>query len=130
MKEFTVSLDIVSPSLTLAEISAKLGRSHSEDSHNKGDVRAMGRRFAKTIWRLGSKAQPNATMTEHLTNIVSQLSPTEFRRTVRPDDPVTVCVNVGVMSEGMASVTFTTDTVDIIRAYGASLEISYYPCTS
>ncbi len=134
MKEFLVSLDIESQSLGLAELSVIFGRSPSKASHNKGDARAGGAEpFDVTIWRVSSRASAIASMDEQFADVMSQLSPDEVRSAARVDGSIAAWFGVAVMfdtaTHAMASVSFSVNALSIIQQYGASLEVSCYPCS-
>ena len=130
MKELLVSLDVTSPSLTLGEISAKLGRSPSyESSHDKGEPRFGRERFDHAIWRLNSTAQKTEPLEEHLATIAAQFPPEALPASATLTD-CTIWINVGLLFDTpSSSVLVTRRALDIIHRYGAVLEVTCYPST-
>lgn len=84
MKKASVSLLVISPSMSLDELSSKLGRVPSSGSHSKGDARPRGGPWSETIWRFDSDAQETMTGAEivELTFTVSKNSAMSRERQV------------------------------------------------
>ena len=60
MKKASVSLLVINPSMSLEELSSKLGRAPSSGSHSKGDAENLAEvLWSETIWRFDSDAQEN-----------------------------------------------------------------------
>src|SRR5208282_1030138 len=138
MKELMVSLDICTKSLTLAELSSRIGCPSSSNSHNRGDPRLSPDKNIKnkmiwpeTVWRLASSARKEASLEEHLESLVAQCVPGRLSgRGVLTAD-CTTWITVGVLFDSAnASVSLGQKALNIISAYKANLEVSCYPCES
>ena len=79
MKTFNVSLLVESSSMTLDELSLKLGRPHSSGSHTRGEPDRGGPAWSKTVWRLDSGVSEKAPVQNHLENLKAQFPPGESR---------------------------------------------------
>jgi hypothetical protein len=132
MKEFMVSLDITTPSLTLAELSSRLGRPCSSGSHNAGDPRPSPepteRVWSETVWRLNSGACKADPLEKHLESLSVQLPP---RILLQPGVLVEDCVvwiSVGVLYDSYTvGISIGRAALDMINSYGAILDIACYP---
>jgi hypothetical protein len=132
MKELSVSLDITSPSLTLADLSSRLDRSPSSSSHCVGDPRlspdATGKIGTETVWRLDSNVAKTASVEEHLNGLVAQLPPATVLRPGALSHDCAVRINIGVLYDSYtAGLSITHAALSMIHAYGAVLDISCYP---
>ncbi len=71
MTEFEVALRVTTAALTLAELSALLGRpSSDETSHNRGDPRRVLQKtradtYPSTVWIRSSRAKRGAPLIDH-----------------------------------------------------------------
>lgn len=128
MKKLLVSLDIITD-LTLSELSARLGRNPSQQySHEKGEARGINDVFTETVWRLDSRIPATATLEEHLDNLAAQCPPAELLRSGTLPQGSRVYVDVAVFFDSAnASISIPSKCIDIIRAYGATLEVNCYP---
>jgi hypothetical protein len=121
MKRLMVSLLVESPSLSLDELSAPLGRKHSSGSHNRGEPHVLEKKghppWSKTVWRFDSGLSEEASVVEHLEGCL-RLLPTGC----------TVWVDIAVFFDTpMGSVSIPARGMEIIGAYNAALEITSYP---
>jgi hypothetical protein len=134
MRELLVSLDISTRSLTLAELSVRLGYSLSNTSHNVGDPRPRHASepadsiWNETLWRLDSDAPKAAPLEQHLQSLMRQMPPGRLLRVgLLPDDSI-VRINLGVLFDSYTvSVSITQSELQIINAYSATIDISCYP---
>src|SRR5580692_800482 len=99
MKMFSVSLLVESPSLSLDELSLKLGRSQSSGSHTRGERDAGRERigrppWSKTVWRFDSAVSETAAVQEHLENLKVQFPPDELQRVLPMDCTVSVDIAI------------------------------------
>ncbi len=125
MLTFQVSLNVVSQSLALSELTNRLGRSPSSGSHNKGDPRGTGQ-FRSTVWKLFSSLSDTATFQEHMNDIARQCPPESFVQAV-PDD-CRVYIDIGLFFDTWNSaVAISHETLALINAYEAEIELSCYP---
>ena len=135
MKELSVSLDLCTQTLMLSELCERLGRSPSAGSHNKGDPLPspddQTRVWTQTILRLDSNLNKDAPLKQHLESLVAHFPPSEFSRPrILPED-AKVWISVGVFFDTVTvSLAVSPEELDIVKAYGASLEVSCYPCQS
>ncbi len=133
MKEISASLDICTSSLSLIELSSRLGYQPSPTSHSKGDRRPSLRHddkaWRQTIWRIDSKASKASPLLEHLSSLVEQIPPAALRSGVLPSD-CEVWINVAVYFDTASlSVQISTQEMRIVGDYAACLEINCYPAT-
>src|SRR5882762_3736542 len=98
MKTFWVSLLVESSSLSLDELSSKLGRPHSSGSHQKGEQHVLARLgrppWSKTVWRFDSGVSESASVQEQLEELEVQFPGRELRILLPAD--CTVCVDIAV----------------------------------
>lgn len=66
MRSFLADLDLVSSTLSLAQVSALVGHAPGSASHDLGEPRTKGPPWDQTIWRLSSTAGGEASLEEHL----------------------------------------------------------------
>ena len=130
MKRASVSLLVTSPSMSLSELSSKLGRASSSGSHNKGDVRA-GAKLGKpnwpvTVWRFDSDAPDGASLQQNLERLAVQFPPAELKRILPPECDVSVDIAIFFDTVDV-SLQIPRRGLEIIDAYGAELEVSCYP---
>jgi hypothetical protein len=132
MKKTSVSLLVTSQTMSLAELTSKLGRAHSSGSRSKGEVSA-GAKFGKppwpvTVWRFDSDALPTASVQEHLERLEILFPAAELKRVLPPDCEVSVDIAVFFDTVNV-SAPVPHRGIEIIDAYGAELEITCYPST-
>jgi hypothetical protein len=132
MEKASVSLLVTSPSMSLTELSSKLGRSPSSGSHNKGDASA-GAKLGKppwsaTVWRFDSDAPETAPVEQHLERLEIQF-PAAALKQVLPSG-CDVSVDIALYFDTVnVSATIPHRGIEIIDAYGAKLEVTCYPST-
>ena len=132
MKKTSVSLLVTSPSMSLAELTSKLGRTHSSGSYDKGEASA-GAKLGKppwpvTVWRFDSDAQSSASLQLHLERLEIQFPAAELKRILPAGCEVSVDIAV-FFDTANVSATIPRRGVEIIDAYNAKLEITCYPST-
>jgi len=128
MKTFSVCLLVESPSLSLDELSRKLGRPHSSGSHTEGEphVRQGLPPWSKTMWRFDSAVSKTASLQEHLENLKVQFPPDELQRLL----PAGCTVNVDIaifFDTANVSASISRAGIEIMDAYNAALEVTCYP---
>ncbi len=132
MKKTSVSLLVTSPSMSLAELTAKLGRAHSSGSHSKGDASAganLGKPpWSVSVWRFDSDALPTAPVQEHLERMEILFPAAELKRVLLRGCEVSVDV-VLFFDTVNVSATIPRRGIEIIDAYSAELEVTCYPST-
>jgi hypothetical protein len=130
MKKTSISLLVSSPSMSLDELSARLGRSYSKGSHSKGEVHAGARLgsapWPYTIWRMDSGAVETASVEVHLERLEGQFPPEELKRVV-PDD-CGILIDIAIFFDTLnVSATLSRRALKVVENYKADLEISCYP---
>lgn len=129
MKTFAVSLDIVTISETLAELSGRLRMRPSPTSHDRGSRRAKGV-WEETVWRLESSAGETASLDEHCRWIFDRFPIATLRRPAILPSDAQVCLNIAIFFDtAMASLLIPSKYIDILYASGSNVEVSCYPCT-
>jgi hypothetical protein len=127
MKSYIVSLDIVTKSHSLDELSNILGVSPDSDSYSIGEIRGKGL-SAYTVWKTSSSLSETAPLEEHLKRIMfitSQIA--LFRPNVLPAD-CSAKLNIGVMFESAyCSITIPAFIGEWIKDNAIDIEISCYP---
>lgn len=129
MREISVSLDIVSSTATLAELSSALGVNGSSGSHEKGDARPGHKSWEYTTWKCDSKVAEGSSLVEHFLSLFEQLPVSKLsERGVLPSDRK-IYLNIAVMFDAaMCSVEIPTDCIRMLDGLDVMIEISCYPC--
>jgi hypothetical protein len=132
MKKTSVSLLVTSQTMSLAELTSKLGRAPAFDSHSRGDA-AAGAKLGKppwpvTVWRFDSDTLPTAPVQEHLERLEILFPAAELKRVLPGGCEVSVDV-VLFFDTFTVSATIPRRGIAIINAYNAELEITCYPST-
>jgi hypothetical protein len=121
---------VFSPSLSLSELSQRLGRPHSSGSHSKGDARmrdeAENEHWKETIWRLDSDAAETDSIEEHFERLEAQFPAKDLRSVLPPDCEVGIDI-VLFFNTMTVSAHITRTVLNIIEAYQAVVEITCYP---
>jgi hypothetical protein len=129
MKKTAVSLLVSSQTMSLGELTSKLGRAHSSGSHSKGDASAGAKPpWPVTIWRFDSDALPTAPVQEHLERLEILFPAAELKRVLPPDCQVSVDIAVFFDTKNV-SASIPRRGIEIIDAYNAELEVTCYPST-
>lgn len=131
MKEFAVSLDVVSEVQTLTELSSALRHPAGWGSHSQGDRRvARPPVFDDTLWSLCSQAPATAPLQEHLGSIKSQFPPERLWELSEGDRSSIkeVFIDIGVFFEIdiFPQILLGLDDLQLIHDYGASLRVVCY----
>lgn len=128
MKKIEASLIITTTTLTLAEISSRLGCVHSSGSHEKGAPRLTGSPFDQTIWRLSPGVGCPQALEEQFKSITSQLQAGILRRPGVLPENSEVYFDIAVYFDSpMATLSIPLTCVDMARSYSADIEVSCYP---
>jgi hypothetical protein len=128
MKKTSVSLLVISSSMSLDELSSKLGRVSSSGSHSKGDAKPRGGQWAETIWRFDSDAQETMPAQNQLEHLAVQFPPAELKQILPPACDVSVDIALFFDTVNVSS-TISPRGIEIISSYKAKLEITCYPST-
>lgn len=125
-----VSLDVVSASMPLAELSTILRRKPSTaSSHDKGSPRKTpegDEKWEETIWRLDSDEPRSDPLKVHIKGL-AKLFPPEELVAILPSQ-CSVVIAAAVMHDAYApTLVVPPSSIEIIKAYRATLELSFYP---
>jgi hypothetical protein len=132
MKTFSVSLLVETSSLSLDELSSKLGRPHSPGSHTIGEPHVLEKQgrppWSKTVWRFNSGVSESAPVEDHLARLEVQLPPDELRALLPAD--CTVRLDIAIFFDAVnVSLSISRRGMETIEAYKADLEVTGYPST-
>jgi hypothetical protein len=127
VKKYLVSLNVTSTSMSLEELSLRLGRPSARDgSHSKGDAHPGGYAWSETLWRLDSDAPETAPLIDLLESLAREFAPKELRQVLPPECEATI--NIAILFD-----TYTVSALiprrgtQIIDSYNARLELLCYP---
>jgi hypothetical protein len=126
MKTYNVSLLVESSSLSLDELSLKLGRPHSSGSHAKGEPRHGGQAWPKTVWRFDSGVSEKAPVQEHLESLKAQLPPGEIHALLPAECAVRIDIVI-LFDTVNVSLSIPRRGMEIVESYNAALEVTSYP---
>jgi hypothetical protein len=126
---YDVCLVVWTESLTLSELTLRLGLDPSGGSHSKGEPHLISSRgqWKSTMWQLCSRKQGDAPLEEHFDDIVEQLQAGTFADLRRLVPDAEVFMSVGVFSNSQVpAVDLTRRCLDIADAHHASIEVKVY----
>lgn len=127
MKEYSLSLDVISAEASLQDLTSQLGASPSESSHELGSPRARRDSWAETVWRLESEAPASASLEDHCQSLLAKVQSTGVLEASRRIENSRTLLNVAVFFSGpMCTVTLPRACLDIVKEYSLGLEISCY----
>ncbi len=130
--DLLVSIDVVSASATIGQLSVALGMKPTIDiSHEMGSSRARGGVWSLTIWRLDSGCPSSAPIAEHIGALLKIFPAKALRNRSRLPPDVRIDLNIGVMA------TFFCHTLEIPSDYlrrlgeaGIDVTVAFYAtCT-
>src|SRR5580658_2540832 len=128
MNKTSVSLLVTSLSMSLDELSSKLGRTPSSGSHSKGDARPVKASWSETIWCFDSDAQESMPVQHHMERLALQFPAAELKRVLPPG--CDVLVDIALFFDTVnVSATIPHRGIEIIGGYNAKVEITCYPST-
>jgi hypothetical protein len=128
MTKTSVSLLVISRSMSLDELSSKLGRVPSSGSHSKGDAGPRSGPWSETIWRFDSDAQETMPAQNQLERLAVQFSASELKQVLPPGCDVSIDI-VLFFNTVNVSATISSRGIEIVDSYNANLEINCYPST-
>ncbi len=97
--DLLVSIDVVSVSATIGQLSLALGMKPTCDiSHERGGARGGGGVWSMTIWRLDSGCPRSAPVAEHIDALLKIFPIEELRDRSRLPQDVRIDLNIGVMA--------------------------------
>lgn len=128
MKQFLVSVDVLSSTLTFDELSAAIGSSPGSASHSVGNLGPRGRVRQDTVWRLPSEAGEGASLAEHCRWLRERAGRIGLLDGSSLPDGVRGLLNVAVVAD------LFTCTVEVLPedavpflSVGFALEVTFYP---
>lgn len=131
MKQFLVSLDVVSSTLTLEELTAAIGASPGSASHSVGSARPGGRTRRYSVWRLPSEAGEGASLAEHCQWLRGRAGGLGLLDRPSLPEGADGLLKIAVMNDAV------TSTVEVLPedalpflSVGFALEITFYPTTA
>lgn len=133
MKEYIVTFEVSSPSLSLHELSDLLGMpgspySYSIGSAKEGSSPLRQRVWNCTTWRLDSDLEGRAEIEEHLQSIADKLPSINLDRAILPAD-VSLTLDIAVMFDtAMCTVLVPAKWIGVFSEYNVNLVASCYPC--
>jgi hypothetical protein len=127
MARLLVSLDVMSDSLTLEELTRVFGLSLSQNSFSLGEIDDIGRVYKYSLLRFESSAGDDATCDEHIANLKPEIDRIDARLDRIGGIDVNLLLNVGLLfadaygSVEFAPVALRTATVPL------RISVSAYP---
>ncbi len=130
MKHIDVSLDIETTSLSVTELTLRLGVDPSPGSRDGVPAsRGAGWRPEATYWRLDSRAGATATIEEHIRDLVGRVPVGILRRNGGIPEDACLYLSIGIYSDGpMASLVISPAVMRALDAAGIQLSLSFYCC--
>lgn len=132
MKEYIVTFEVSSPSLSLHELSDLLGMPGSPYSYSIGSAQEGSSPLRQrvrncTTWRLESDLEGRAEIEEHLQSIADKLPSINLDRASLPDD-VSLTLDIAVMFDTVTcTVRVPARWLQVFSQYAVSLATSCYP---
>jgi len=128
MSEYLASVDIVSRSHSLEQLSEALCAQPGGGSHSRGEPRPGGRRWSVSVWRLSSDQHDETSLVDQVRRLEERSRELELLSPGRLPQGATAILNIGVISD---TSTLTVDLppqslLPFLKA-GFRLEISFYP---
>jgi len=96
MKHLIVSLDLMSDSLTLDDLSRIFGSSPSEDSFSRGDIGPLSRIRTYSLLRFELSADEGAACEEHLATLKTDIARIDAHLDRLGSVDVSLLLNIGV----------------------------------
>jgi hypothetical protein len=126
--EVDVCLVISTRMATLAELAGRIGIEGAEGSHSQGEPHILKNRgkHPSTVWKVCSTFPQTAGVDEHLGDLIARLPPAALGSEVLPPDAEKY-ISIGFFSNAqIPTLTLSERALAIGKAYGASIEISWY----
>lgn len=95
MKHFLVSLDVMSSSLSLNELTQAFGSSSSPDSFNLGDTDNVGRIRKYSLLRFESSADESALCEEHIATLKTDIERIDAHLEQAGKIDISLLLNIG-----------------------------------
>jgi hypothetical protein len=123
--EYLVSLDLVSKSLSLSEISKVLGLPAHASSHELGSPRGQNTTWGITVWRHSSELPVTAPLESHLASTLKSFPWGALKK--EPLRSARVVLNVGVFVDRlMTSVILPASALKSLNRATVEIEITVY----
>jgi hypothetical protein len=128
MKEYSLSLDIISTESSLQDLTAQLGATPSESSHDLGSPRAGQGFWKETVWRLESGAPASSSLEDYCQSLLEKAQASGALEASRNLRNAKILLNLGVFFDSpMCTVEIPQSCLNAIKDYSLGLEISCYP---
>jgi hypothetical protein len=128
MKEFSVSLDVVSSAMSLKDVATQLGSEPSGDSHDLGSPRGRRDFWSVTIWRLNSDASQSAPLELHCDRLLFKARAAGVLAKIGTLKNATAVINIVAFFDTLCcTVPIPAICLAAIREYQLGLEVTCYP---
>ena len=130
--DLLVSIDVVSVSATIGQLSIALGMKPTCDiSHERGSSRGGGGVWSMTIWRIDSGCPSSAPIAEHIGALLKIFPIEELRNRSRLPPDVRIDLNIGVMAPFFChTLEIPSDYLKRLGEVGIDLTVAVYAtCT-
>jgi hypothetical protein len=128
-KRWMVSIDIVSPDVSLDRLRELIATDPAPGSRSVGAIDHRGRASAKTVFRIASQLGETAPLAAHLADIFCRVDHTVLidARSVLPADTI-MSLNVGIMYDTVTcSFSLRPDEIQLLSKMAAGLDVTCYP---
>jgi hypothetical protein len=127
MKEYSLSLDVISAEASLQGLTSELGATPSGSSHDLGSPRVRQDLWKETVWRLESEAPASASLEDHCQSLLAKAQASGALEASRGLRNAKTLLNLGVFFDGpMCTVEIPQLCLDAIKDYSLGLEITCY----
>ncbi len=126
--DLLVSIDVVSVSATIGQLSMALGMEPTcAISHERGSSRARGGVWSMTIWRLDSGCLSSAPIAEHIGALLKIFPIEELHDRSRLPADVRIDLNIGVMAPFFChTLAIPSDYLKRLGEVGIDLTVAVY----
>ena len=130
MKEYLVSLEIITKDYSLHELEELLDLNADYSSYNIGDIGIGGHISDYTAFKLHSRINRAADIAEHLSNIHSLISENKVLYMEKIPANCSVILNIGLLFDSLTfSFSIPPDHWRWMGENNIGMEITYYPCS-
>lgn len=127
MARLLVSLDVMSDSLTLKELTRTFGLSLSQNSFSVGEIDDRGKVYKYSLLRFESNAGDNASCDEHFADLKPEIDRVDARLGSLGMIDVNLLLNVGLLfTEAYGSIEFAPVVLRTTRV-PLRISVSAYP---
>lgn len=125
---FSVSIDVMSETLSLSELTRLLALVPSDESHDKGSPQPRGRRWNVTTWRVSSQVPESASLDAHCEDAVTRALAAGLFGPVPVPQDVKVVLNIAVFFDAAyCSIILPPSCLRAIRGYPIEVDVTCYP---